>query len=139
MKFNSKIISAALALAAAANVSAQVTEVPFYFPVAVGGPITKYIDQFATDFASVHREQVLFHGELLIPLPIGDRPFELRLTCRLRARRDDDVAAFFRQLHRHVLTDAAAGARDDRDFTLELLHCVLSVQATHSDLTTAPR
>ena len=50
MKFNATMISAALALAAAANASAQVTEVPFYFPVAVGGPITKYIDQFATDF-----------------------------------------------------------------------------------------
>ena len=53
MKFNFTIIGAALALAtfgAAANVAAQVTEVPFYFPVAVGGPITKYIDQFATDF-----------------------------------------------------------------------------------------
>ena len=30
---------------------AQPTEVLFYFPVAVGGPITKIIDQFATDFA----------------------------------------------------------------------------------------
>jgi sn-glycerol 3-phosphate transport system substrate-binding protein len=29
---------------------AQTTEVPFYFPVAVGGPITKLIDQFAADF-----------------------------------------------------------------------------------------
>ncbi len=53
MERNFTIISAALALAtigAAANTNAQVTEVPFYFPVAVGGPITKYIDQFATDF-----------------------------------------------------------------------------------------
>lgn len=50
MKFNFTVISAALVLAVTANASAQVTEVPFYFPVAVGGPITKYIDQFATDF-----------------------------------------------------------------------------------------
>ena len=53
MKFNFTIIRTALAsaaIAASAIVSAQVTEVPFYFPVAVGGPITKYIDQFATDF-----------------------------------------------------------------------------------------
>ena len=50
MKLNFTVIGAALAIAAAANVSAQVTEVPFYFPVAVGGPITKYIDQFANDF-----------------------------------------------------------------------------------------
>ena len=50
MKFSFTVIGAALAIAAAANANAQVTEVPFYFPVAVGGPITKYIDQFATDF-----------------------------------------------------------------------------------------
>ena len=50
MKFSFTVIGAALAIAAAANANAQVTDVPFYFPVAVGGPITKYIDQFATDF-----------------------------------------------------------------------------------------
>ena len=50
MKFSFTVIGAALAIAAAANANAQVTDVPFYFPVAVGGPITKYIDQFANDF-----------------------------------------------------------------------------------------
>ncbi len=50
MKFNFTIIGAALALTVSGNIAAQVTDVPFYFPVAVGGPITKYIDQFATDF-----------------------------------------------------------------------------------------
>ena len=56
MKFNLTVIGAALVIAATVTatvtttVSAQVTEVPFYFPVAVGGPITKYIDQFASDF-----------------------------------------------------------------------------------------
>jgi hypothetical protein len=30
---------------------AQTTEISFYFPVAVGGPITKLIDQYAADFA----------------------------------------------------------------------------------------
>jgi sn-glycerol 3-phosphate transport system substrate-binding protein len=53
MKCNFTIIRGALAtvaIGATVNASAQVTEVPFYFPVAVGGPITKYIDQFATDF-----------------------------------------------------------------------------------------
>lgn len=50
MKFHSAIISATLAVALAAHTNAQVIDVPFYFPVAVGGPITKLIDQFATDF-----------------------------------------------------------------------------------------
>ncbi len=35
---------------AASNALAQSTEISFYFPVAVGGPITKIIDQLATDF-----------------------------------------------------------------------------------------
>lgn len=45
--------AAGLALAAAAPLGAlaqQPVEVPFYFPVAVGGPITKLIDQYAADF-----------------------------------------------------------------------------------------
>lgn len=43
--------TAALALAATAlGAQAQTVEVPFYFPVAVGGPITKLIDQYAADF-----------------------------------------------------------------------------------------
>ena len=50
MKFHIATISAALTMALTAQANAQVTEVPFYFPVAVGGPITKLIDQFATDF-----------------------------------------------------------------------------------------
>ncbi|ROP99811.1 carbohydrate ABC transporter substrate-binding protein (CUT1 family) [Stella humosa] len=33
---------------------AQTVEVPFYFPVAVGGPITKLIDQYATEFSKEH-------------------------------------------------------------------------------------
>jgi ABC-type glycerol-3-phosphate transport system substrate-binding protein len=50
MKLHVATVSAALALTFSASASAQVTEVPFYFPVAVGGPITKFIDQFATEF-----------------------------------------------------------------------------------------
>lgn len=48
--------AAGLALAAAAPMAPmgalaqQAVEVPFYFPVAVGGPITKLIDQYAADF-----------------------------------------------------------------------------------------
>ena len=30
------------------------TDVSFYFPVAVGGPITKLIDQYAADFNKDH-------------------------------------------------------------------------------------
>ena len=41
------VITMAFAFGAA---QAQTVEVPFYFPVAVGGPITKLIDQYATDF-----------------------------------------------------------------------------------------
>ena len=43
------VAAAALALAAPAVVRAQ-TEVSFYYPVAVGGPITKIIDAYAADF-----------------------------------------------------------------------------------------
>ena len=41
---------AALALAAPAARAQAAVEVPFYYPVAVGGPITKIIDQYAADF-----------------------------------------------------------------------------------------
>src|SRR5882762_4281765 len=42
-------LTAACAFAAATAVQAQ-TEVSFYYPVAVGGPITKIIDGYAADF-----------------------------------------------------------------------------------------
>ena len=41
------IAAAALLPAVAA---AQATEVSFYYPVAVGGPITKLVDSLAADF-----------------------------------------------------------------------------------------
>ena len=41
--------SAALAMPAIAR-AADATEISFYFPVAVGGPITKIIDGYAADF-----------------------------------------------------------------------------------------
>jgi sn-glycerol 3-phosphate transport system substrate-binding protein len=44
----------AVGAAMSVTAAAQTVEVPFYFPVAVGGPITKLIDQFATDFAKEH-------------------------------------------------------------------------------------
>ncbi len=39
-----------VALAMLGSAVAQPVDVPFYFPVAVGGPITKLIDQYAADF-----------------------------------------------------------------------------------------
>lgn len=42
-------LAASVALLGTAQAQAPV-EVPFYFPVAVGGPITKLIDQYAADF-----------------------------------------------------------------------------------------
>jgi sn-glycerol 3-phosphate transport system substrate-binding protein len=44
------LISGAAALAAPAVARAQAAEIEFYFPVAVGGPITKIIDGYAADF-----------------------------------------------------------------------------------------
>ena len=40
----------AVALLAAGLAQAQTTEISFYYPVAVGGPITKFIDGFVADF-----------------------------------------------------------------------------------------
>lgn len=46
-----KTLAAASVLAVTANAWAQApVEVPFYYPVAVGGPITKTIDGYAADF-----------------------------------------------------------------------------------------
>lgn len=46
-----KTTAAAAALGACAPAMAQAAvEVPFFYPVAVGGPITKLIDAFAADF-----------------------------------------------------------------------------------------
>jgi len=44
------LAAAALVLAVPAARAQQAVEVPFYYPVAVGGPITKIIDQYAADF-----------------------------------------------------------------------------------------
>ena len=53
--FNHLLAAAALAgfsLGASVGASAQAqTEISFFYPVAVGGPITKLIDEFAADFA----------------------------------------------------------------------------------------
>jgi sn-glycerol 3-phosphate transport system substrate-binding protein len=44
------VIAAACSLFVAGVAQAQTTEVSFFYPVAVGGPITKIIDGFAADF-----------------------------------------------------------------------------------------
>jgi sn-glycerol 3-phosphate transport system substrate-binding protein len=44
------ICAVGLGVFAATSALAQQTEISFYYPVAVGGPITKIIDQLATDF-----------------------------------------------------------------------------------------
>ena len=52
-----KLLSRAALVAAGLCLSATAlskTEVSFYFPIAVGGPITKIIDQYATDFNKAH-------------------------------------------------------------------------------------
>jgi sn-glycerol 3-phosphate transport system substrate-binding protein len=55
MKMNwtikSAICAAGMGVFATTSVFAQQTEISFYYPVAVGGPITKIIDQLATDFS----------------------------------------------------------------------------------------
>jgi len=48
-KWLTAVSMAAAGLCTSASALAQ-TEVPFYFPIAVGGPITKIIDQYASDF-----------------------------------------------------------------------------------------
>jgi sn-glycerol 3-phosphate transport system substrate-binding protein len=46
-----KTLAAAAAVAGVPPIArAQTTEISFYYPVAVGGPITRLIDQFAADF-----------------------------------------------------------------------------------------
>jgi sn-glycerol 3-phosphate transport system substrate-binding protein len=43
-----------LATAAGAAVAQQVTEITFYYPIAVGGPITKIVDGYAEQFTKEH-------------------------------------------------------------------------------------
>jgi sn-glycerol 3-phosphate transport system substrate-binding protein len=47
----SALAAAALAGLSFANQAQQTTEISFFYPVAVGGPITKLIDEYAADFS----------------------------------------------------------------------------------------
>ena len=48
--FNHLLVATALAAAALGARAQAPTEISFFFPVAVGGPITKFIDEYAADF-----------------------------------------------------------------------------------------
>ena len=48
--FNQFVVAAALAAASFGAAAQSPTEISFFFPVAVGGPITKFIDEYAADF-----------------------------------------------------------------------------------------
>ncbi len=49
------LAAAGASLAAPAILRAQgVVDIEFYFPVAVGGPITKIVDSYVTDFMQEH-------------------------------------------------------------------------------------
>jgi sn-glycerol 3-phosphate transport system substrate-binding protein len=47
-------VALVLAAAAGAAVAQQVTEITFYYPIAVGGPITKIVDGYAEQFTKEH-------------------------------------------------------------------------------------
>jgi len=49
-----RIVSAALAVLALGTSAASATDVTFYYPIAVGGPITKIVDGYATEFNKSH-------------------------------------------------------------------------------------
>ena len=49
--FNHLLVATALAAASLGARAQAPTEISFFFPVAVGGPITKFIDEYAAEFA----------------------------------------------------------------------------------------
>ena len=78
--------------ALAAGAAQAQTEVSFYYPVAVGGPITKIIDGFAADFekenpgikvkpiyAGTYQETII---KALTALKSGEPPVHRRCCCR---------------------------------------------------------
>ncbi|WP_315727756.1 MULTISPECIES: ABC transporter substrate-binding protein [unclassified Bradyrhizobium] len=55
MNFVARLTSAAMLSAALLGAaSASATEITFYYPIAVGGPITKIVDGYAADFHKAH-------------------------------------------------------------------------------------
>ena len=76
-----------MALAAISNAAAKDIELSFYYPVAVGGPITKIIDGYAADFEK-ENPGIKINADLRRHLPghLGqgaDRPEERQAAgCR---------------------------------------------------------
>src|SRR5205823_23334 len=68
-----------------------------------------------------------------LPRRVMDRARKARILLFFRARGDDDVATFLRELARHVLADASAGTGDDSDAALKLLHRLLLVARIYED------
>ena len=65
--------AAAGAVIAAPSISrAAKLEVSFYYPVAVGGPITKLIDAYARDFEKENPDIKQFYERLLRGLDLAD-------------------------------------------------------------------
>ena len=50
MRLATKVLLAALGIALSAGLARAQTEISFFYPVAVGGPVTKIIDGYAADF-----------------------------------------------------------------------------------------
>ena len=53
-RFSRTAAAAALAVTLASGTAASATEITFYYPIAVGGPITKVIDGYAAEFQKKH-------------------------------------------------------------------------------------
>lgn len=53
-RFSRTAAAAALAATLASGTAASATEITFYYPIAVGGPITKIIDGYVADFQKSH-------------------------------------------------------------------------------------
>ncbi len=53
-RFARLTLAATLAVTALTGAAASATEITFYYPIAVGGPITKVIDGYAAEFTKAH-------------------------------------------------------------------------------------
>ena len=108
LTFNRRLFSAmalALGLAATPAMAADV-EVRFYYPVAVGGPVTKIIDDYAASFEKEHPgikikpvyagDYVQTLGKALTAVKGGDSPeLAILLAADLMTLTDDDAVIPF--------------------------------------------
>ena len=102
------IALAAAALALSLPAAAQkVTEVNFYYPVAVGGPVTKTIDQMAADFGKENPD--------IKVNPIYSGTYQESIVKALTAEQERQAAAARgAAVDRHVLADRRGRDRADR-------------------------